>query len=302
LVPRPAHSDRWTNLFPPRRAIADVERFARTLPSRAFRYRSGRRGTRGWPASATFHEGSAARAGASRCHGRFRAGAPRRSHANRTSTLWIATDFVNFETARSMAPGSISSGFPTDLLLVAHGGAPFDALFAMEGGLSVARSRTVCRNSPRRRPDRDTAAALAARYVAASVCCSVPGDAISERRALRAGRSRPRQACRMSSRACHTAFTLSLTRNRRGSVRPWTLIWDHHNTPSRRYLSVWMVRRFRPTGAAKHDTHREAPLSHTVSRRVAGSRVNDAAARGLAVGMPLADARRATRISRPRSR
>jgi protein ImuB len=64
------------------------------------------------------------------------------------------------------------------------------------------------------------------------------------------------------------------------------------NTPSRRYLSVWM-RRLPTDRIAKHDAPDEAlVIAAPVKSALRLSAVNDAAAAlGLAVGMPLADAR-----------
>ena len=64
------------------------------------------------------------------------------------------------------------------------------------------------------------------------------------------------------------------------------------NTPSRRYLSVWM-RRLPTDRIAKHCAPDEAlVVAAPVKSALRLSAVNDAAAAlGLAVGMPLADAR-----------
>ena len=180
---------------------------------------------------AALHELSAD-AAASRRGGRLRAGARgARTRTRRKQTLWIATDFGMLETGALYGPGLDQFGLDTERLLIARVARPVDALFAMEEALKCRALATVVaelsgerRTSPRRggsRSRRATAAALGL------LLRHKPNDAPSAARTRWQIAPAPSVPDEFGGLG-RTAFTLSLTRNRRGPCGTWTLSWDHH--------------------------------------------------------------------------
>lgn len=154
-----------------------------------------------------------------------------RAQEPRKQTLWIATDFACLEAGALYGPGLDLIGLPTERLLVARVARPVDALFALEEALK-------CR----------------ALSVAIAELHGEAADLTATRRLILAAREggvlglllRPKPSAAPSAAATRwqaaaapsepdelgglgrTAFTLSLTRNRRGPVGRWTVAWDHH--------------------------------------------------------------------------
>src|ERR1700741_5158598 len=111
-------------------------------------------------------------------------------------------------------------------------------------------------------------------------------------RPSRAGRSQPHRACRMSSAA--SGPQPSISRSRATAAAPAAPGHSRGiimSAPSRRYLSVWL-RRLSTDRVAKRFPPDALVIAAPVKSALRLSAVNDAAAaRGLRVGMPLADAR-----------
>jgi protein ImuA len=145
-------------------------------------------------------------------------------------TLWIATDFGNLETGALYGPGLDQFGLSTDRLLIAHVARPVDALFAMEEALKCRALATVVAEFA------DTPDLTATRRLALA---AREGGGIAlllrhkSSNAPSVARTRWQIAAAPSVPDAfgglgRTAFTLSLTRNRRGPCGNWTLIWDQH--------------------------------------------------------------------------
>jgi len=145
-------------------------------------------------------------------------------------TLWIATDFGSLETGALYGPGLDQFGLATERLLIARVPRPIDALFAMEEALKCRALATVVAELPEA-PDLTATRrlSLAARNgggVGLLLRHKVDGapSTAATRWRVAAAPSAPDELGGLGL----TAFSLSLTRNRRGLCGDWTLAWDHH--------------------------------------------------------------------------
>jgi protein ImuA len=153
-----------------------------------------------------------------------------RARKPQRETLWIGTDFSCLEAGALYGPGLDQFGLETERLLIARVARPIDALFAMEealkcrvlsaviaephGGVDLTASRRL---------------SLAAREGGALGLLlrqspSAAPSAAHTRWQVAAAPSEPDELGGLG----RTAFTLSLTRNRRGPCGRWTVAWDHH--------------------------------------------------------------------------
>jgi protein ImuA len=214
-----------------RRVIAETETFAEDAPSRALGVSAIDAALGGGLASATLHEVSAAapvHLGAAAGFVLALAALAREPHKQ---TLWIGTDFGNLETGALYGPGLDQFGLATGRLLVAHVARPLDALFAMEEALKCRALGTVIAEFA------DTPDLTATRRLALAARDGGGIGLLLRHRASNApsaARTRWQIAAAPSvpdefGGLGRTAFTLSLTRNRRGPCGTWTLIWDHHD-------------------------------------------------------------------------
>src|SRR5581483_6276586 len=160
---------------------------------------------------------------------------------------------------------------------------------------NAARSRPWWRSSARRPTSRqrDDSHSRRAKVARLACCCATRPMARRARR-RRAGASRRARASRMSSAASAGLHSrshspaIAASRAATGHSPGTTM-----NTSSRRYLSVWL-QRLATDRIANRSPAPDEPLVITapVKSALRLSAVNDAAAAlGLAVGMPLADAR-----------
>src|SRR3954467_10363750 len=157
----------------------------------------------------------------------------------------------------------------------------------------AAGSRRGSRNSPIHRTSPRHDGSRSRRAAAASGCCCATKRATHQALHARAGRSPPRPACRINSadlaapplrfRSPAPAAVPAATGHSHGTTM---------NTPSRRYLSVWM-RRLPTDRIAKRFAPDEAlVVAAPVKNALRLCAVNDAAASlALTAGMSLADAR-----------
>ncbi len=129
-----------------------------------------------------------------------------------------------------MAPASTSSAWPTEGLLLVRVARPVDALFAMEEALKCTALATVVaefNDAPDLTATRRIA--LAARHGGGIALMlrhridNAPTTA-QTRWHVAPAPSVPDEFGGLG----RTAFTLSLTRNRRGLCGTFTLTWDHH--------------------------------------------------------------------------
>ena len=209
-------------------------------------------------------------------------------------TLWIATDFGMLETGALYGPGLDQIGLATERLLVVRVARPVDALFAAEEALKCRALSAVVAEID---GEADLTAtrrlsALRRARAARSACCCATSRAMRRARPSRAGRSPARRACRMNSAA--SAAPPSISRSRATAAAPAA---PGHSpgiimsASSRRYLSVWL-RRLPTDRIAKRFPPEALVIAAPVKGALRLSAVNDAAAAlGLRVGMPLADAR-----------
>jgi protein ImuA len=145
-------------------------------------------------------------------------------------TLWIATDFGCLETGVLYGPGLDQFGLAAERLLIVRVPRPIDALFAMEEGLKCRALATVVAELSEA-PDLTATRrlSLAARnggglgLMLRHKADGAPSTATTRWR-IAAAPSAPDEFGGLGL----TAFTLSLTRNRRGPCGAWTLAWDHH--------------------------------------------------------------------------
>jgi protein ImuA len=149
----------------------------------------------------------------------------------RKQTLWIATDFGILEAGAPYGPGLDQFGLETDRLLIARVARPIDALFAMEEALKCRALSAVIAELHGEAADLTATRRLilAAREggVLGLLLRPKPSAAPSAahtRWQVAAASSEPDELGSLG----RTAFTLSLTRNRRGPVGRWTIAWDHH--------------------------------------------------------------------------
>jgi protein ImuA len=213
-----------------RRAIAQTETFGDDAPARTFGVRAVDAALGGGLQGATLHEVSAAapvHLGAAAGFALALAALAREPHKQ---TLWIATDFGNLETGALYGPGLDQFGLSTDRLLVVHVARPVDALFAMEEALKCRALATVVAefaDTPDLTATRRLALAAREGGGIALLLRHKSSDAPSVARTrwqIAAAPSVPDEFGGLG----RTAFTLSLTRNRRGPCGNWTLTWDHH--------------------------------------------------------------------------
>lgn len=145
-------------------------------------------------------------------------------------TLWIATDFGSVETGALYGPGLDQFGLDTGQLLIARVARPVDALFAMEEALKCRALQTVVAEFPDT-PDLTATRrlSLAARNGGALglIVCHKPNEAPSAARTRWQIAPAPSEPDEFGGLG-RTAFSLTLTRNRRGPCGAWTLAWDHH--------------------------------------------------------------------------
>ena len=154
-----------------------------------------------------------------------------RSPEKAKQTLWIATDFGMLETGTLYGPGLDLIGLATDRLLVARVARPVDALFAMEEALKCRALSAVIAELHGEAADLTATRrlSLAAREGGAFGFLlrhkpSAAPSAASTRWQVTAAPSEPDELGGLG----RTAFTLSLSRNRRGPCGRWTIAWDHH--------------------------------------------------------------------------
>lgn len=144
--------------------------------------------------------------------------------------LWITTDLGALETGALYGPGLDQFGLSTDQLLVARVARPVDALFAMEEALKC-RALGVVVGEFGEAPDLTATRrlSLAARdgggigLVLRHKFSDAP-SAARTRWQIAPAPSVPDEFGGLG----RTAFSLALTRNRRGPCGNWTLTWDHH--------------------------------------------------------------------------
>ena len=153
-----------------------------------------------------------------------------RAQEPRKQTLWIGTDFSCLEAGALYGPGLDLIGVPAERLLIARVARPLDALFAMEEALKCRALSAVIAEP---HGDADLTATrrltLAAREGGGLglLLRPKPTDAPSAaytRWQVAAAPSEPDELGGLG----RTAFSLSLTRNRRGPCGRWIVEWDHH--------------------------------------------------------------------------
>jgi protein ImuA len=149
------------------------------------------------------------------------------------SVLWIQTDFAALEAGQIYGPGCDLFGLPTSRLLIVKAACPLDALWAMEEALKCRALACVIAELPKAGAIANLTATrrltLAAREGGGFGFLlrhrpSPLASAAETRWEIAAAPSRPDAFGGLG----HTAFALSLTKNRRGPVGQWTVAWDHH--------------------------------------------------------------------------
>ena len=223
----PAESEQHLSRL--RRVIATTETFSEDAPPLALGVEAADTALGGGLAGAALHELSAAPIHLGAAAGFALALAARAQERSR-ETLWIATDFGCLETGALYGPGLDQFGLAAERLLIARVARPVDALFAMEEALKCrALSAVVAEFGEAPDLTATRRLSLAAREGGGIglVLRHGPDDAPS------AARTRWRVAAAPSlpdefGGLGRTAFSLSLTRNRRGPCGAWTLLWDHH--------------------------------------------------------------------------
>jgi protein ImuA len=213
-----------------RRAIANAETFCEDVPSRALGVRAIDATLGGGLQGATLHEVSAAAPVHLGAAAGFAMTLAALTSASHKQTLWISTDYGSLETGALYGPGLTQFGLSTDHLLVAHVARPVDALFAMEEALKCRALATVVAEFT------DTPDLTATRRLALAAREGGGIGLLLRHKASNApsvARTRWQIAAAPSvpddfGGLGRTAFTLSLTRNRRGPCGNWTLTWDHH--------------------------------------------------------------------------
>jgi protein ImuA len=156
-----------------------------------------------------------------------------RADAGGKNTLWIQPDFAGHEAGHLYGPGLALLGLPLERLLVLRVSRPTDALWAMEEALKCRALATVIVELT----EDGAAAGLTAtrRLALAARDGGVLGlllrhrplpepSAAATRWEISAAASQPDAFGGLG----HTAFTLSLSKNRRGPTGRWTVTWDHH--------------------------------------------------------------------------
>ena len=149
------------------------------------------------------------------------------------NTLWIQTDFAAIESGNIYGLGCDLFGLPTRQLLLLKVARPRDALWAMEEALKCRALACVIAELPNDGSIADLTATrrltLAAREGGGFgfIFRHRPSPLTSSaetRWEVAAAPSRPDQFGGLG----RTAFTLSLTKNRRGPTGRWTIAWDHN--------------------------------------------------------------------------
>lgn len=145
-------------------------------------------------------------------------------------TLWIATDFGTHEAGALYGPGLDLFGLDTRRLLNVRVPRAVDALFAMEEALKCRALSCVIAEMTE---DADLTAtqrlSLAAREGGALALLlrhkATPTPSVAMTRwEVASAQSQPDEFGGLGL----TAFSLTLTRNRRGACGAWTICWDHH--------------------------------------------------------------------------
>ncbi len=145
-------------------------------------------------------------------------------------TLWIATDFGSLETGALYGPGLDQFGPATERMLIARVARPVDALFAMEEALKCRALSAVIAElgeAPDLTATRRLSLAAKDHGGLGLILRHRSSDAPSAARTrwqVTAAPSVPDEFGGLG----RTAFSLELTRNRRGPCGTWTLTWDHH--------------------------------------------------------------------------
>jgi protein ImuA len=149
------------------------------------------------------------------------------------NTLWIQTDFAALESGNIYGPGCDLFGLPARQLLVLKVSRPLDALWAMEEALKCGALASVIAELPNDGSIADLTATrrltLAAREGGGFGFLfrhrpSPLTSSAETRWEVAATPSRPDQFGGLG----HTAFILSLTKNRRGPTGRWPVAWDYH--------------------------------------------------------------------------
>lgn len=157
-----------------------------------------------------------------------------RAGDGRRNTLWIQTDFAAVENGDIYAPGCDLFGLPARQFLLLKVSHPRDALWAMEEALKCRALASVIAELPNDGAIADLTATrrltLAAREGGGFGFLlrhrpSPFASAAETRWSIAAAPSRPDQFGGMG----RTAFTLSLTKNRRGPTGCWPVAWNYHD-------------------------------------------------------------------------
>jgi protein ImuA len=223
----PAASEQLSHL---RRAIAEVEAFSEDAGSRALGVAAVDSALGGGLQSAALHEVSAAAPIHLGAMAGFALSVAALARTPHKQTLWITTDFGSLETGALYGAGLTQFGLSTESLLVVPAARPVDALYAMEEGLKCRALGTVVAEFP------DTPDLTATRRLALAARDGGAVGLLLRHKASSApsvARTRWQVASAPSIPDDYgglgpTAFTLTLTRNRRGPCGTWTLGWDHH--------------------------------------------------------------------------
>lgn len=153
-----------------------------------------------------------------------------RAQETAKETLWIATDFGTHETGSLYGPGLAQFGLSTERLLIVRVARPVDALFAMEEALKCRALSAVVAEfgaAPDLTATRRLALAAKDHGGLGLILRHKADDAPSAARTRWLAASAPSQPDEFGGLG-PAAFSLSLTRNRRGPCGAWTLTWDHH--------------------------------------------------------------------------
>jgi protein ImuA len=148
----------------------------------------------------------------------------------RKETLWIATDFGTLETGAPYGPGLAQFGLSTERLLIARVARPVDALFAMEESLKCRALSAVVAEfgaAPDLSATRRLALAAKDHGGLGLILRHASDDAPTAARTRWQAAAAPSVPDEFGGLG-PAAFSLCLTRNRRGPCGAWTLIWDHH--------------------------------------------------------------------------
>ena len=212
-----------------RRAISAAETWSETAAPRALGVAAVDAALGGGLACGTLHELSATPLHLGAAAG-FALALAALAREQPKETLWIATDFLCLETGSLYGPGLDQFGLSVERLLIARVARPVDALFAMEEALKCRALATVVAEFA------DTPDLTATRRLSLAAREGGGIGLLLRHKASNApsvARTRWQIAAAPSvpdefGGLGRTAFTLSLTRNRRGPCGTWTLIWDHH--------------------------------------------------------------------------